>query len=158
MQTPLNFTRQLVKGRIAETIFSQMFRQSGHYTVIEFGYEKIVPELVQNGQTEHSRIIETLRTAPDFAVINNEMKVVRLVEVKYRKTINPDEILKTAVRMQNSWNPSFLFVCTLDGFYFNNINRIVENKGHMAKLSTKYITENMQNEYLQILKDFEQGR
>ena len=26
----VNFTRQLVKGKIAETIFSQMFRESGN--------------------------------------------------------------------------------------------------------------------------------
>jgi hypothetical protein len=81
MQTPIDFTRHLVKGRITETIFSQMFRQSGKYTVLEFGYEKIVPELIQGGYVEHSRIIETLRTAPDFAIINNELKAVRLVEV-----------------------------------------------------------------------------
>lgn len=158
MQTPIDFTRQLVKGRIAETIFSQMFRQSGKYTVLEFGYEKIVPELMQGGYVEHSRIIETLRTAPDFAIINNEIKEVRLVEVKYRRSLNQEEALKIAVRMQGSWNPSYLFVCTLDGFYFNNINRIVESSGQMARLSTKSISENVQQEYLKILNDFEQGK
>lgn len=134
-----------------------MFRQSGKYTVLEFGYEKIVPELIQGGYVEHSRIIETLRTAPDFAIINNEMKAVRLVEVKYRRSLNPDEILKIALRMQNSWNPSYLFLCTLDGFYFNNINKIVASKGHMAILSTKNIPEEVQAKYLQILRDFETG-
>jgi len=79
-----------------------MFRQSGKYTVLEFGYEKIVSELIQGDYVEHSRIIERLRTAPDFAIINNEMKAVRLVEVKYRRSLNPDEILKIALRMQNS--------------------------------------------------------
>lgn len=158
MQSPINFTRQLVKGRVAETIFSQMFRQSGKYTVLEFGYEKIVPELVQGGHIENSRIIETLRTAPDFAIINNEMKAVRLVEVKYRRVLNPEHILKIAARMQNSWNPSYLFLCTLDGFYFNNINRIVENGGQMARLSTKNIPDSVQAEYLQILRDFEEGK
>ena len=158
MQTPTDFTRQLVKGRIAETIFSQMFRQSGKYTVLEFGYEKIVPELVQGGYLEHSRIIETLRTAPDFAIINNEMRAVRLVEVKYRRTPNPEEVLKIAVRMQGSWNPSYLFLCTLDGFFFNNINRIVENHGQMTRLSTTSIPGSVQSEYLQILQEFERGQ
>ena len=158
MQTPINFTRQLVKGRIAETIFSQMFRESGNYTVLEFGYEKIVPELLQGGYVEHSRIIETLRTAPDFAIINNDKRAVRLVEVKYRRRLDPDETLKIAVRMQNSWNPSFLFLCTLDGFYFNNINRIVENGGLMAPLGTAYIPQETQAQYLKILQDFESGQ
>lgn len=158
MQTPINFTRQLVKGRIAETIFSQMFRESGNYTVLEFGYEKIVPELLQGGYVEHSRIIETLRTAPDFAIINNDKRAVRLVEVKYRRRLDPDETLKIAVRMQNSWNPSYLFLCTLDGFYFNNINRIVENGGLMAPLGTAYIPQETQAQYLKILQDFENGQ
>ena len=158
MQTPINFTRQLVKGRIAETIFSQMFRESGNYTVLEFGYEKIVPELLQGGYVEHSRIIETLRTAPDFAIINNDKRAVRLVEVKYRRRLDPAETLKIAVRMQNSWNPSYLFLCTLDGFYFNNINRIVENGGLMAPLGTAYIPQETQAQYLKILQDFEYGQ
>ena len=43
----IKFTKNLVKGKIAETIFAQMFREVGDYTVIEFGYEKIIPELIQ---------------------------------------------------------------------------------------------------------------
>jgi len=67
----VNFTRQLVKGKIAETIFSQMFRESGNFTVLEFGYEKVIPEMIQQGFNESNPMIETLRTAPDFAVIDN---------------------------------------------------------------------------------------
>lgn len=59
--------------------------------------------------------------------------------------------------MQNSWNPSYLLLCTLDGFYFNNINKIVASKGHLAMLSTKNIPEEVQAKYLQILRDFETG-
>ncbi len=158
MQTPIDFTKQLVKGRIAETVFSQMFRESGKYTVLEFGYEKIIPELVQAGQTENSRIIETLRTAPDFAIINNEMRRVRLVEVKYRRNLYTDEVLKIAQRMKNSWNPSYLFLCTLDGFYFGSVSKIIENSGTIARLSTDNIPQTTQNEYLGLLKDFERGK
>jgi hypothetical protein len=117
-----------------------------------------VPELIQGDYVEHSRIIGTLRTAPDFAIINNEMKAVRLVEVKYRRSLNPDEILKIALRMQNSWNPSYLFLFTLDGFYFNNINKIVITSGRMAHLSATNIPEYVQASYLQILRDFEAGQ
>lgn len=113
MQTPLDFTRQLVKGRVAETIFSQMFRESKKYTVLEFGYEKIVPELVQGGYTEHSNIIETLRTAPDFAIINNDLKKVRLVEVKYRKHLYPEEILRICCTYAEFMEPIvYVFVYT----------------------------------------------
>ena len=64
------FARNLVKGKIAETIFAQMLREVRSFTVLEFGYEKIIPELVQQGYDENNIMLETLRTAPDFAVIN----------------------------------------------------------------------------------------
>ncbi len=39
--------KKLIKGKIAEIIFEQMFRETGEYTIIPFGYENIVPELTQ---------------------------------------------------------------------------------------------------------------
>lgn len=42
----ITFARNLVKGKVAETVFAQMLRSTGAFTVLEFGYEKIIPELV----------------------------------------------------------------------------------------------------------------
>ncbi len=84
----VDFTRQLVKGKIAETIFSQMFRESGNFTVLEFGYEKIIPEMIQNGYNENNPMIETLKTAPDFAVIDRDNRQVKLIEVKYQRILS----------------------------------------------------------------------
>lgn len=155
MSGGVDFTRRLVKGRIAETVFAQMFRQEGRFTVLEFGYEKIIPELVQNGNTEENEMIETLRTAPDFAVISREHKTVRLIEVKYRKTLTHSNILKIAKRMHDSWNPSYLFVASLDGFYFDEIKDIIDNEGDISPLETSYISEKSQKQYLEIIRDFE---
>lgn len=87
MKPSEKFARNLFKGKIAETIFAQMLRETRQFTVLEFGYEKIVPELVQQGYSERNGLVETLRTAPDFAVINKEKREVRLIEVKYRRHI-----------------------------------------------------------------------
>ena len=106
------FTKNLVKGRVAETIFSQMLRNAECFTVLEFGYEKVIPDLLQYNHGHEDPIIETLRTAPDFAVINQETKEVRLVEVKYRRSINVANIKLIAEKMHASWNPSYLFVAT----------------------------------------------
>lgn len=153
----VNFTRQLVKGKIAETIFSQMFRESGNFTVLEFGYEKIIPDMIQQGYAENNPMVETLRTAPDFAVINRETRQVELIEVKYQHTLSSEYTLKAAIRMSQSWNPSYLFVATLDGFYLDEITNIIKNSGKIALLSSPYINTDLQNDYLQILKNFEQG-
>lgn len=155
MQTSDNFARSLVKGKIAETIFAQMLREAGKFTVLEFGYEKIVPELVQQGYSENNSLVETLRTAPDFAVINKEKREVRLIEVKYRKQLYSEDILKIASRMHQLWNPSYLFVATLDGFYFDEVKKIVEKEGVIRPLLHPFIPSEMQDRYLKILVDFE---
>lgn len=153
MSNNIDFTRNLVKGRIAEAIFSQMFRNSGNYTVLEFGYEKIVPELMRQECDINNPTIETLRTAPDFAVINQENKEVRLVEVKYRHKLDPREIKETAIKMHQSWNPSYLFIATLGGFYFDEITRIIDGNGYITPLAD--IPQDSQFQYLEILQDFE---
>lgn len=111
------FARNLVKGKIAETIFAQMLRETSQFTVLEFGYEKLVPELVQQGYNENNGLVETLRSAPDFAVIYKTKREVRLIEVKYQKELNNSFTLKAATRMHASWNPSYLFIATLNGFF-----------------------------------------
>lgn len=153
----IKFARNLVKGKIAETIFAQMHREAGEFTVLEFGYEKIIPELVQQGYKENNGMIETLRTAPDFAVIDRRTRNVKLIEVKYMRTLNTGYVLKDAERMSQSWNPSYLFIATLEGFYFDEINKIIENKGNISKLDSGHISDELQNQYLQILIDFEKN-
>ena len=128
--TNIDFARNLVKGKIAETIFAQMLRET-------------------NG------LVETLRSSPDFAVINKEKREVRLIEVKYQRKINSEYVLKAATRMHASWNPSYLFIATQDGFYFDEINKIIENEGKIAELKHPFISQELQDKYLKILIDFE---
>jgi len=153
--TNAQFARNLVKGKIAETIFAEMFREAGKFTVLEFGYEKIVPELIHGGYSDKSSIVETLRRAPDFAVIDNERRHVKLIEVKYRAVMNNLEILNVARRMHETWNPSYLFVATLNGFYFDSIENVMSNNGRMAQLPEVDVPLDKQANYLQILSDFE---
>jgi hypothetical protein len=149
----LIFTENLVKGHIAETIFAQMLRDTGGYTVLEFGYEKIVPELVQHGYGTDSQILNTLRSAPDFAVIRRTTNEVRLIEVKYRQTLLMENVLECARKMHTSWNPSYLFVATREGFYFDEVSTIIHNEGVISPFIE--IPEELQNKYLQILRNFE---
>jgi hypothetical protein len=151
----ISFARNLVKGKIAETVFAQMLRSTGAFTVLEFGYEKIIPELVGRGKSPDNEMVETLRTAPDFAVINNKTKEVHLIEVKYRKTLKNSDILGIAKRMSQSWNPSFLFVATVDGFYFGNVKEIIKARGKIIPLVHSQIPKSTQDSFLKILNDFE---
>ena len=151
----VDFARNLVKGKIAETVFAQMLRETEKFTVLEFGYEKVIPELVQHGYDQKSGILETLRSAPDFAVINQQTKKVHLIEVKYLRNMNSHYVSKYAQRMAKSWNPSHLFVATLKGFFFGEVNEIVGNNGAIDPLHHSQISDELQIKYLKILQDFE---
>ncbi len=151
----VSFARNLVKGKIAETVFAQMLRSTGQFTVLEFGYEKIIPELVGRGQGENNEMVEALRTAPDFAVINSKTKEVHLIEVKYRKSFSNSVVLGIAKRMSASWNPSYLFLASVDGFYFGEVKEIIERKGKIDLLNHPQIPQKTQENFLKILNDFE---
>jgi hypothetical protein len=71
---------------------------------LHFGYEHILPELAKNKEIKQNDNItlDAIRTAPDFAVVNNETKEVSLIEVKYRSKKSNSDILKIAKKMEKS--------------------------------------------------------
>jgi len=155
MDDPIGFSRKLVKGRIAETLFEQMFRDAGGFTILAFGYESVLPELAhRQHDMQAEETMEIIRRAPDFAVINNKSHEVRLIEVKYM--MNPDSswILRDAQRMYESWKPSYLFLATPVGFFLNKAEHIVERKGVMDRLNDPQIPNELQEKYISLLNQF----
>ncbi len=151
----INFSRQLIKGRVAEMIFEQMLRDAGCFTVLAFGYENILPELMhRQHDVKTEQTMEIIRRAPDFAVINNETHDVHLIEVKYRRHLKEDDIFKIAERMFESWKPSFLFVATQEAFYFGKVSDIVQSGGHIPPLEHQNIPKELQDKYLELMKVF----
>ena len=153
-----DFSYQLIKGKIAEIIFSQMFRDAGEFTVIPFGYEQTVPELAQYvKEGMHSPVLETIRSAPDFALVSHNEQKVFLVEVKFRSHIDTHQIVEIAQKIHERWKLSWLFVASHDGFYFDSCADIIKT-GISKKLSTSWIPESLQNEYLEFLNTFIQPK
>jgi hypothetical protein len=151
----IKFTRDLIKGRIAEVIFEQMIREEGKYTIIPFGYEYTVPTLSQYQHlTEIKRVMDNIKDAPDFALVSNDKRKVYLVEVKFRKELDPEELKDIARKLLNRWNPSWLFVATPDRFYCAPCSTIVRD-GKISPLSISWITHEHQMEYLRLLNEFE---
>jgi len=152
---PISFSKNLVKGRIAETLFEQMLRDAGKFTILAFGYENIVPELAHRHTDVHAQeTMEIIRRAPDFAVINNITHEVRLIEVKYLRDPRADRILKDAQRMAESWKPSYLFLATPVGFYFGKATEIVMNKGVIPPLNHPHIPKELEEKYTSLLNEF----
>ena len=152
---PVGFSRKLVKGRIAETLFEQMLRDAGCFTILAFGYESVLPELAQRQHDMRAEeTMEVIRRAPDFAVINNDTHEVHLIEVKYMKNPRQEWILRDAKRMYESWKPSYLFLATPDGFFFDKASKIVEKGGVMDRLDHPQIPKELQDRYVQLLNEF----
>ncbi|MBF0206767.1 MAG: hypothetical protein HQK53_07735 [Oligoflexia bacterium] len=152
---PVNFSKNLVKGRIAETLFEQMLRDAGCFTILSFGYEQIIPELAhRHDDVKAQETMEIIRRAPDFAVINNETHDVFLIEVKYLMRPTQSTILTDAKRMFESWRPSYLFLATPDGFFFDKASDIVKNNGDIKPFSHPQISTELQKKYTQLLNEF----
>jgi hypothetical protein len=148
-----NFQEQLIKGKIAELIFQQMWAEVGNYTILPLGYERILPGLLDRHNND---ILKPIRTAPDFVLIPKDEKDdnILIVEVKFRKHPENDHGLKELATEQNKrWNPSYLFLASLENFYFGKCDEIIKD-GSMHKLKEEYVPMFLQEKYLKMLNEF----
>lgn len=152
----LEFTRELIKGRIAEVIFEQMFRESGKFTILKAGYENTLPELAQyHHLVEVQKVLDNIRHSPDFILISQDKTEVYLVEVKYRAHPINGEVKEIAGSILEKWNPSWLFLASPSGFFFEPCHTIVNNKGNIGRLYDKWVDNDIQKSYLELLNQFE---
>ncbi len=154
-QTEIDFSKQLIKGRICEQIFNRMFIKEGKFTVIPFGYENIVPEIMQYANSANNySLLDNVRNAPDFALISHERNEVYLVEVKYRSRLQEDKVKEIAEKIQDKWKQAILFLATPEGFYFDLCSNILKNEGKIPMLKTDWVSEEIQKEYSELLREF----
>ena len=152
----IKFTHGLIKGKIAEMIFAQMLRGSGQYQVIEFGYEKTIPELtyLKNKNETTNKSIEAVRRSPDFAILNLKNHDVHLIEVKYMNKITNGRVLAVARVMEQSWKQASLFIASPTGFYYDTVLNVIKNNGKISPLVNKNISPKIQTQYLTLLNKF----
>ena len=152
-----NFAKNLIKGKIAETIFELMFRESEQYTVLNFGYEYVLPEVAQYQHLlKKPEVIETLRHTPDFVLISKDRSEVNIVEVKYRAQRDDKEITEIAQTLiNNAWPSPWLFIASPDGFFYEPCHTIIQKKGQIGELYKTHINEELQNKYIKLLNEFE---
>ena len=104
----LSFSHELIKGRIAEAIVTELFTLSG-YAVHPFGVEHIAPSIVRIGAK--GRVANMLRKSPDL-LVQDESGSLFLIEVKYR--VNGAAGFKTDDYLAETCFPD-CFVILLDG-------------------------------------------
>lgn len=154
MDNPIEFSKKLVKGRIAETLFEQMLRDAEAFTILEFGYEKVLPELAHRlKDTNEEETMKIIRRAPDFAVIDNASHDVFLIEVKYLMHPNENLILQNALKIHEYWKPAYLFLATPSGFYFEKASEIINTNGKMKHFNHLKVPLELQNKYINLLNE-----
>jgi hypothetical protein len=161
MQQQNHFAENLIKGRIAETIFELMFREKTAFDVYPLGYERSIPILRQfrdhQGATQSetvSAVIDSLSDTPDFLLVLPDKTQVYLVEVKYRWELKVSEIIRIAAKLHDRWHLAALFVATLQGFYYDSCAAIMQHKEIMS-LADNLIPKDTQAYYLSLLRRFE---
>lgn len=152
------FTENLLKGRIGEFIFQEMFGESDKFTILPFGYEHAFPILAQHKkQKEIESVLKFIRRAPDFALVSSTEQKVYLVEVKYRKTYDKWKFKRIAQEINKEWDPSWLFIATRKGFYFSLCRDIINNNGDIEPLSEEWVKPKLQAQYLELLNKYLQN-
>ena len=156
MENTIEFSRNLIKGRIAEIIFEQMFRESGKFTILRSGYEYTFPELAQYRQLPEVELyLERIRHNVDFILISDDKKEVYLVEVKYRTNLKDEDIKKIALETREVQDPSWLFVASPShGFFFEPCNTVLKNHGKIGRLYEKWVNKGIQEKYLKLMNEF----
>ena len=152
----IDFSRKLIKGRIAEVIFEQMIREEERYNVIPFGYEHTMPTLAQYRQhfAEIEKIIANISDAPDFALVSKDNTKIFLVEVKYQNVLISEKIKEYADKLLKRWEYPWLFIATPKGFFCSSC-RDIRDKGQINPLSENWVLKERQSAYLELLSEFE---
>lgn len=151
----INFSRNLIKGKVTEAIFEEMFRTLGKFTILPLGYEHTTPILAQYRHLAHvQKVFNNLSQAPDFALISDDKTQVFLIEVKYRSQFDKEDILNIANKMHLAWSPCLLFVASTEAFYFESVQEIINNKGNIERLADSWIKKEIQDKYLVLINEF----
>lgn len=151
----IKFTHELIKGKIAEIIFEQMIHDTRGYTVLEFGYEKVVQQLAKVRKSDDAKqMIEIVRRAPDYAIVNEDTHMVTLVEVKYMAKRTNSKVLACAKEIENAWRHAALFIASPDGFYFDQVADVIKNKGVISPFAHGKIPKKITDQYIAMLNEF----
>ncbi|HUI63525.1 MAG TPA: hypothetical protein VL126_01695 [Bacteroidota bacterium] len=152
----VNFTRQLIKGKIVEILFEMMIREMDRVTVLRAGYEYTHPELAQYQQLLQSKGREVLKFFehnPDFILFKKDKSSLYLVEVKYRHEFDIKYILEIAEEEVRQSDHLWLFLATPHRFFFSQCKDIVRT-GTIQPLSPEWVSLELQRDYLGLLNEF----
>lgn len=152
------FLRGLIKGKVAELIFEEMFREAGKFNVLRLGTEYTLPLLIQAQRTlKLPAMVDDVRHTPDFLLISHDQTEAFFVEVKYRLKPQASDMEGAAAELLKRWHSPWLFLATPTGFYFAPCHAVVKERGEIRPLGERWIAKGLQGEYLRLLQSLHKG-
>jgi hypothetical protein len=143
-------------GARAVELVKEMLTESGNFTVYDFGYEKLFPEIAlrQNNADRKGGIsvVRQIRFMPDLLVVDEQRGKVYPIEVKHYKKFTPSAAYREAKKYVHYWPNAYLMFIAEDGVRMELISNTVKRKSvKMAKLSKDLVPLNVQSKYLEHL-------
>ena len=128
----MEFSERLLRGRIAETIVSQMLVEAG-YKVYRYGYEGVLQDLIYQDMKKDGTEEKKIRTMPDFIVIKDG--IASFVEVKFSVEGVPHS--GKIKKLNEHWAETMLiYVCPEKPYFFiGNIRELSQNPNKLSVLS-----------------------
>jgi len=125
--------------------------------VFPYGYENITPFLAQY---QHDLTVKedlaAIRNTPDFILMKPDHTQICLVDVKYRKNIDSKGVYEIARSIAKRFPTAWLFLATLEAFYFDSCHKIISKNGQMRLLKgSSWIPDQVYEDYLALLREFE---
>ncbi len=155
MNDYIDFSEGLLKSKIVETIFEQMLRETNAYTILPFGYDKVLPALIyQSTDATSGPALEAIRRAPDFCVIDLQTHEIALIEVTYMKSLDTEKVKKHAETVSTAWGPALVFIATPKGFFYGAALDIATNNGSIDPFPKEIISEELQGKYSKLLNKY----
>ncbi|MCX7996530.1 MAG: hypothetical protein N2691_02080 [Patescibacteria group bacterium] len=146
---------RLIRRKITATVFEQMFREAGRYTVIPIGHADSIETLSEHKRHPYVRkILENLTAAPDYVLISQDKTDVMVVEVDYMRRIDRETIADRIHTILRRWDPSYLFLATGSGFYYENCTAIRAENGSIKRLTERWVRKDIQDKYYHLLEDY----
>jgi hypothetical protein len=152
-----SFQHNLIKGKIAETIFELMFREANEFQVFRYGYEYTEEYLAQHrNQLKFRDILDSISGAPDFLLMKDERGEASafLVEVKCRTHLDQSDLVAISEKIVEKWDHSLLFVMSSTGFYLSPAHTVINKRGEIERLAASWIPQRIQEKYLALATDF----
>lgn len=146
------FIKKLVKGKIVEIIFWQMFADSGEFDIIPLGYEYQQPTLTQ---LKHSNpivqdAVAGISSLPDFLLVTKDDSAAFVVEVKYRFQPELSEIIEIAKEIVSRHKHAWLFLASSDMFYFSPCHDIIR-EAKLTPLTQNWVDSKTQDICMDLL-------